>query len=405
MFHLILFFIFPFALLSLQWVLYSKSVKFIKELELEFDIEKYLIYFTRAVFLYFLVAALVTLILRFDSGGSAIYKYVFFYPLIVWVISSFVISLFFIFRDLVLVLTKTFSRIINIQKDPKPKVDLVERRKFLKAGSLTSFGIVTLPLTTFSYAAIAAKSDPMIERVNIKLNSLQDSLNGLKIVQISDIHTNQFIGQKDVERVTELVNREEPDIVLITGDFVSNSPKYIPNCAAGLRNISAKYGVFGCLGNHDYYTNATEVRNQMEGIGINLLVNSSEKLEINGARLSIAGIDDLWVGKPDYSAALRDTDLSSLVILMSHNPDAFPSIARHDVGLTLSGHTHGGQIGLRLLGNHYSFVNLVTPYVMGEFSKGNSKLYVNRGIGTVGPPLRLNSPPEISVITLSNRDN
>ena len=194
MFHLILFFIFPFALLSLQWVLYSKSVKFIKELELEFDIEKYLISFTRAVFLYFLVTALVTLILRFDSGGSAIYKYVFFYPLIVWVISSFVISIFFIFRDSVLVLTKTFSRIINIQKDPKPKVDLVERRKFLKAGSLTSFGIVTLPLTTFSYAAIAAKSDPMIERVNIKLNSLQDSLNGLKIVQISDIHTNQFIG-------------------------------------------------------------------------------------------------------------------------------------------------------------------------------------------------------------------
>ena len=128
MFHLILFFIFPFALLSLQWVLYSKSVKFIKELELEFDIEKYLIYFTRAVFLYFLVTALVTLILRFDSGGSAIYKYVFFYPLIVWVISSFVISLFFIFRELVLVLTKTFSRIINIQKAPKPKVDLVERR-------------------------------------------------------------------------------------------------------------------------------------------------------------------------------------------------------------------------------------------------------------------------------------
>ena len=222
MFHLILFVIFPFALLSLQWVLYSKSVKFIRELELEVDIEKNLIYFIRAVFIYFLAAALATLILRFDSGGREIYKYTIFYPLIVWVISSFVISLFFIFRDLVLVLTKTFSRIINIQKDPKPKIDLVERRKFLKAGSLTSFGIVALPLTTFSYAAIAAKSEPMIERVNIKLNSLPDSLNGLRIIQISDIHTNQFIGQKDVERVTELVNREEPDIVLITGDFVSN---------------------------------------------------------------------------------------------------------------------------------------------------------------------------------------
>lgn len=405
MFRLILFVIFPVTLLSLQWVLYAKSVKFIRELKLEVGKEKNLIYFIRGISLYFIAAALVTIILRFDSDGVAAFKYLIFYPLIVWVISSFVISLFFIFRDILLVLARTLFRIINIQKRSNSKVGLVERRKFLKAGSLTSLGIVTLPLTTFSYAAIAAKSKPIIERVDLKLNSLPDSLVGLKIVQISDLHTNQFIGQEDVERVTELVNQEEPDIVLITGDFISNSPKYIPICAAGLKDVSAKYGVFGCLGNHDYYTDPVGVRNQMEAIGINLLVNSSEILEIRETKITIAGIDDLWVGKPDYDATLRDTDFSSPIILMSHNPDAFPTIAGYDVDLTLSGHTHGGQIGLRLFGNHYSFVNLVTPFVMGEFSKGNSKLYVNRGIGTVGPPLRLNAPPEISVITLNNQNN
>lgn len=405
MFRLIAFIILPFALLSLQWVLYSKSVKFIRELKLEVGKEKNLINSSRGIFVYFIAAALVTLILGFDSGGVAAYKYMIFYPLIIWVISSFVISLFFIFRDIVMYLIRTFIRIINIQKRSISKVELEERRKFLKAGSLTSFGIVTLPLTTFGYAAIAAKSEPIIERIDFELNSMPDSLRGLKIVQISDLHANQFTGQKDVERVTELVNREEPDILLITGDFVSNSPKYIPICAEGLRNISAKYGVFGCLGNHDYYTDPAGVRNQMGAIGINLLVNSSVNLEINGTKIIVAGIDDLWVGKPDYDATFRAVDFSSPLILMSHNPDTFPTIARYDVDLTLSGHTHGGQLGLKLLGNHYSFVNLVTPFVRGKFSIGNSKLYVNRGIGTVGPPLRLNSPPEITVITLNNRNN
>jgi len=405
MFRLILFVIFPLTLLSMQWVLYSKNVKFIKELKLEHGKEKNLIHFTRGMFLYLIAAAFVTIFLGFDSDGVAAVKYMIFYPLIVWVISSFVISIFFIFRDLLLFLAKALFRIINVQKRSISKVELEERRKFLKAGSLTSLGIVTLPLTTFSYAAIAAKSEPIIERIDLKLNSLPDTLIGLKIVQISDLHTNQFIGQKDVERVAERVNREEPDIVLITGDFVSNSPKYIPICAAGLKDITAKYGLFGCLGNHDYYTDPVGVRNHMEAIGINLLVNSSEILLIRKTKITIAGIDDLWVGKPDYDATLRDTDISSPIILMSHNPDAFPTIAGYDVDLTLSGHTHGGQIGLRLLGNHYSFVNLVTPFVMGEFSKGNSKLYVNRGIGTVGPPLRLNAPPEISVITLNNKNN
>jgi len=405
MFRLIVFVIFPIALLSLQWVLYSKSMKFIEEIELEKDKKKKFIYFTRGVFIYLIVAALVTLIRRFDSGGETIIKYMIFYPLIVWVFSSFVISLFFIIRDLIRTVAEWVIRLIKVQNRLNPKIVLEERRKFLKAGSLSSLGIVALPLTTFSYAAIAAKSEPTIERIDLRLNSLPESLNRLKIVQISDLHVNQFIGQDDVERVSELVNREEPDIVLITGDFVSNSPKYIPICTAGLREIRGKYGLFGCLGNHDYYTDPVGVRNQMEAIGINMLVNSSEHLEIRGTKITIGGIDDLWVGKPDYDATFQDRDLSSPMILMSHNPDAFPTIAGYEVDLTLSGHTHGGQVGLRLFGNHYSFVNLVTPYVMGEFSKDKSKLYVNRGIGTVGPPLRLNSLPEISVITLINQDN
>jgi len=126
--------------------------------------------------------------------------------------------------------------------------------------------------------------------------------------------------------------------------------------------------------------------------------------EVNGEKITIAGIDDLWVGKPDLDLTVRDADEELPLILMSHNPDIFPLSSKYDVDLTLSGHTHGGQVGLMLMGNHYSFVHLVTPFVSGEFTRGTSKLYVNRGIGTVGPPIRLNSTPEITLFSLG-RDN
>jgi len=394
------------SFIGLQWSLYSRLQKFIKEFGSESSLVQRLIFLVRIFFIYLISSALFTFLYGFDSNGSSLIKYFVFYPLIIWIVSSIVIFLFLIFKDLLQLTVRYGNRLLKyIQKsDYKPGLISSERRKFLQAGSLVSIGLATAPITTFGYAAFIANSKPVLNKVSLKMPGLPKGLEGLKIVQISDLHVNQFIGRSDMESLTESISEEKPDIIVITGDFVSNSVKYIPECGSGLKQLTAPHGVYGCLGNHDYYTGAKEVRNQMESIGINMLLNSSEEIVIHGEKLSIAGLDDLWVGKPDFEAALIDTESSDMVILLSHNPDTFPTAANHNVNLTLSGHTHGGQIGLKLLGNHYSLVNLVTPYVKGEFNIGSSKLYVNRGIGTVGPPIRLNSTPEITIFRLESSD-
>ncbi|MCH7618809.1 MAG: metallophosphoesterase [Candidatus Marinimicrobia bacterium] len=406
LFHLVIFALFVMSMLGMQWSLYKRSLTFMAELGMNSQLERRMIGVTRFFFLYLVSAGLISVILGFDSSGSAIIKYMIFYPLIIWLISSFVTFLFIMIKEITVSIIAVSRKYIPYF--PKIKVrreiNFADRRKFLQSGSLVSLGIAAAPVTTFGYGAIAAKLTPELNEVNIDIHGLPDALQGLKIAQVSDLHTNQFIGESEVERVTGLVMRENPDIIIITGDFVSNSQKYIPICTSGLRGLSAPGGVFGCLGNHDYYTGAAEVRNQMESIGVNILVNSSAVVEVKGEKITIAGIDDLWVGKPDLDSTLRDADKELPLILMSHNPDIFPLSAKYDVDLTLSGHTHGGQVGLKFLGNNYSFVHLVTPFVSGEFKIGSSKLYVNRGIGTVGPPIRLNSTPEITLFSLG-RDN
>lgn len=394
------------SFIGLQWSLYSRLQNFIKEFGIESSEEKRFILLARIFFVYLISAALFTLLFGFDSNGSVVIKYFLFYPLIIWIVSSISMFLFLILRDLLQLTVKFGRRLFNYLKKSENEPELIssERRKFLQTGSIVSIGLVAAPITTFGYAAIIAKSKPVLNKVSLKIPGLPVGLKGLKIAQVSDLHVNQFIGQYDMEQLTGNISKEKPDIIVITGDFVSNSVKYIPVAALGLKRINAPYGVYGCLGNHDYYTGAKEVRKQMESIGINILLNSSEEIVIRGEKLSIAGLDDLWVGKPDFDAALADTESSDMVILLSHNPDTFPEAANRNVNLTLSGHTHGGQVGVKLLGNHYSFVNLVTPYIKGEFSIGNSKLYVNRGIGTVGPPIRLNSTPEITIFTLEDSD-
>ena len=395
------------SFVGLQWSLYSRMQKFIKEFGTETVDEKRLILISRIFFIYLISAGLFTFIYGFDSNGSALIKYFLFYPLIIWIVSSMLMFIFLLLRDLLQSAIKLGKWLFEYYRRSEEQTELIspERRKFLQAGSFVSIGLVAAPITTFGYAAFNAKSKPVLNKVTLKMPGLPEGLRGLKIVQVSDLHVNQFIGRSHIERLTETISEEKPDIIVITGDFVSNSVKYIPVAGSGLKQLTAPYGVYGCLGNHDYYTGAKEVRKHMESIGINMLLNSSEEIEIRGEKLSIAGLDDLWVGKPDFDAALAATEKSDMVILLSHNPDTFPVAANRNVNLTLSGHTHGGQVGVKLLGNHYSFVHLVTPYVMGEFSIGDSRLYVNRGIGTVGPPIRLNSTPEITIFRLESIDS
>jgi predicted MPP superfamily phosphohydrolase len=278
----------------------------------------------------------------------------------------------------------------------------ISRRRFLKvSSSAASLGLLSSPVIAATYGAIFEKRFLEIENLNIAFPDLPETLKGLKIVQVSDIHSSMYTPQEDIEKVVEYVNRLEPDILAVTGDFVSSSRIYIKPCVDAFSKARAKYGLFGCLGNHDYYVGVQEVLQEFRSIGFQMLVNSGATITVRGVPINILGVDDLWRGRPNLVKALKEVDATHFNILLCHQPNYFPTIKSYKVELTLAGHTHGGQIALNFFGSTLSFSSLVTPYLRGLFQENNSMLYVNRGIGITGPPIRFNSSPEITVITLS----
>ena len=246
----------------------------------------------------------------------------------------------------------------------------------------------------------------------IRLRSLPAAFDGMRIVQLSDIHLDEFTEPFLLRHAIDQINRLRPDAVLLTGDFVSYefSPRKFSErsawqCAEMLRELKCpeRYAI---LGNHDHWLSATEVTRALRGSGITVLINSYLSLERNGDRIWLSGLDDPLCGRPDLEkaipATIRDIEGQPL-ILMCHEPDYADDLLAHpagkSIGLMLSGHTHGGQVRLPFVGA------LELPpggrkYVEGLFRLGSMQLYVNRGIGTIGVPFRFACPPEITEITL-----
>jgi hypothetical protein len=277
---------------------------------------------------------------------------------------------------------------------------LLTRRNFLKTAGIAAIG---LPL----YAAEIARHEISIERRTIRLDRLPDEFRALKIVQVSDFHYAEYTEPLFLHEIVHQINRLKPDIVLFTGDFVTigfasvqRTQDFAYRCTEILGRVecSARYAV---LGNHDSTFAEPAVIDALALNKITLLNNAYIPLERGNSRLWLAGSGDASNRMMDLDKALP-THLQSdpsPVILMVHEPDVLPQVARRNVDFMLSGHTHGGQVRIPFmplihlppLGKHY---------IQGLFRLGPTQLYVNRGIGTVGVPMRLNCPPEITVFTL-----
>jgi uncharacterized protein len=272
------------------------------------------------------------------------------------------------------------------------------RREFLR----WSFGAVALsPLGVFTYgAAIGKERYEIIERT-IRLPRLSSGLSGLRIVQLTDIHVGNFMKQAKLEWYVRAVNDLAPDIIALTGDFIASSAQFIPACAAALEKLEARDGVFACLGNHDYWVGARRVAEALQAVGVEVLRNEARTLSLKGAILNVAGVDDPWRGKTDFDRALSMTNPNAPTIMLCHQPDLFPAVVQREIDLTLAGHYHGGQVKLQFLGMAISPAHLISEFVEGLYSQGRSQLYVSRGIGTTGPPVRLNAPPEITLLHLT----
>jgi predicted MPP superfamily phosphohydrolase len=233
----------------------------------------------------------------------------------------------------------------------------------------------------------------------IWLNGLPEAFAGLRLLQLSDIHHSLFFPLDRVAAVVELANRLKPDLVALTGDFVTYSRRSIEPVAEMLGKLQARLGVVAVLGNHDFRVGADMVQRALRRQRIKVLRNRHTVLRDGGEALAVAGVDDLGYGA-DLQAALRGIPSGSPSILLAHNPRLVKRAARHGVGLVLSGHTHGGQVNLPLLGSVYGRSPEQLRFKIGWDRLGATQIYVSRGIGTIVLPWRLRCPAEIPCLEL-----
>lgn len=260
-------------------------------------------------------------------------------------------------------------------------------------------------------------ADPEITETQICLPRLPAAHDGLRIVHLTDIHLSLFTPVEEVQRVVDLANLLDPDVVALTGDYVTFSPTYIWPVAQALSRLRARLGVFAVLGNHDFRVGAEEVTRALSAYHIRVLRNAHYALRPEdgvmkkqkfggphrpGATLWVAGVDDPWVGNADFGKALQSIPPRDPKILLCHNPEAIGEAARHGVDLMLSGHTHGGQVRLPFLRSFYRSIS-GERFVEGWNRLGDTQIYVSRGIGKVVVPVRVACPAEITCLCL-NRD-
>jgi uncharacterized protein len=247
-------------------------------------------------------------------------------------------------------------------------------------------------------AAFAEPYQLAVERHAIALRRLPRELDGLRIVQLSDIHHSPFTGREQVERAVELANSLEPDIIALTGDYVSHEREYVQPCAEMLGRLRARRGVYAVLGNHDNWVDAALVTDLFRLAGIRVLVNEGFRFEDRGASFWLAGVDDTMVGLEDLPLALAGSKEDEMKLLLAHNPVILRRAARAGVDLVLSGHTHGGQVTWR---SERSASGRVRRRILrGLARRGETQIYVTRGLGTVVLPVRYGCLPEVSVLTL-----
>jgi uncharacterized protein len=280
-----------------------------------------------------------------------------------------------------------------------------------------------LPLLTAAYGATAGRRWYRVVTVEVPISGLPSRLEGLRIVHLSDLHIGDFMPRTAIRRAVDLANTVKPDLAVLTGDLITSERDPLEDCITELSRLQAPLGVWGCHGNHERWS-GVEARAQalFQRYGMHLLRQQCVELSWHGGAINLIGVDDqrerARPGEP--SSMLRGVE--RLVrrdvpnILLSHNPDTFPRAAALGIELSLAGHTHGGQLRFALGGRQWSPASLVTPFAAGLYRlpfgpEGRSGevaacppksafLYVNRGLGTFGLPVRLGVPPEITVLTL-----
>ena len=237
----------------------------------------------------------------------------------------------------------------------------------------------------------------VVERADVVLTGLAPAFDDYRIAFLTDLHYSPVVPRTFVARAVSTALALEPDLVLLGGDFLSHSGRYAAGLVELLRPLAASDGVFGVLGNHDHESDPRLISRSLETRGVTVLRNFNLRVEKRGERFWIAGVDDVLGGGANLNRALQGAE--GFTVLLAHEPDYADRAAGYPVDLQLSGHSHGGQVWLPLVGSPY-LPPLARKYPRGLRQVGTMMLYTNRGVGTIIVPIRFNCPPEITLLTL-----
>lgn len=336
---------------------------------------------------------------------------------ILFYLPKLVFIIFNLLDDLILLFKKIF---IRKKVNENSEDTSITRRQFLARAGIIVAG---LPFLSIAYGIKWGRFDFTIRNQKLIFPNLPSAFNGFKILQISDFHLGSFIrNEEKIEDAVKIINEQNPDVILFTGDFVNNVSNEIDPFINSLSKLNARFGSYSILGNHDYgdyvpwdsqeekEANLERTKKLQKDIGFDLLLNESRKLRIDNDEIDIVGVEN-WGLKPfpqygDINKALAGTKEDSFKILMSHDPTHWDEqvLGKTNIDLTLSGHTHGAQFGIEIPGWRWSPVNLRYKRWGGLYKEAAQYLYVNTGIGFIGFPGRVGMPPEITIIELRNNN-
>ncbi len=282
------------------------------------------------------------------------------------------------------------------------------RRRFFEQATVA---MGTVPFVAAFYGLVYGRLEIETSQYRVALPRLPRGFQGFRIAQLSDIHIGPFMSAAEIRHCVEMTNRLKPDLILLTGDYVIWDPSTQDAVVDALSGLRAPYGIYGSLGNHEMWARIEgSITRIFQAEGTRILRKESATLRAGGDEINLIGVD-FQTHRPmgEHHEGIVHEYLEGVEplvrhdttnILMSHNPNTFDRAAALGIELSLAGHTHGGQVAFEFISPEISPSRLVTPYVAGWFSKPGGKLYVNRGIGTIGVPMRMGAPPEITVYEL-----
>lgn len=286
---------------------------------------------------------------------------------------------------------------------PGRRRTVITRRTFIRRTAQVSAGLTGAVGLAAGYGFWEA-AHVRVSRHTVAVPNLPSAFVGKTVAVLADLHHGPFVGLDFIREVVRLTNALAPDLVALVGDYAhkgSDAHIQLPPCLEALSALSAPLGVFAVPGNHDMQKGGAVYRELVAATPLTDLTNRNRPVSLGGDRLWLAGVDDLWWGTPDLDRALDGVPAGAAVVLLSHNPDFAEDRPDSRVGLVLSGHTHGGQVYLRGAGSGWLPSKYGDKYRHGLVSGPASAVFVSRGLGEAGVPLRVNAPPEVCLLTLA----